>query len=63
MSMHGLSSSRIITLLCRGPQDRERKRQKLADEAADAYIGADLSNGGGGTVVSPADEEPVKPQV
>ena len=46
-------------------QDRERKRQKLADEAADAYIGAgDLTNGGGGaSVVSPADEEPVKPQV
>ena len=45
-------------------QDRERKRQKLADEAADAYIGAgDLANGGGGaTVVSPTDEEPVKPQ-
>ena len=37
-------------------QDRERKRQKLADEAADAYIGAgDLINGGGGaSVVSPA---------
>ena len=43
-------------------QDRERKRQKLADEAADAYIGADLANGGGASIVSPASEEPVKPQ-
>lgn len=51
-------------MLSRAPQDRERKRQKLADEAADAYIGAgDLANGGGATVVSPSDEEPVKPQV
>ncbi len=44
-------------------QDRERKRQKLADASADAYIGADLTNGGGANVVSPAAEEPVKPQV
>ena len=46
-----------------GVQDRERKRQKLADASADAYIGADVTNGGAANVVSPAAEEPVKPQV